>query len=107
MTLRSYANKRDKNEAEIVEVLRKAGCSVFRLDKPCDLLVGFRRQIFLVEVKAKKGKLTKAQSEFAQTWRGPPVFIIRSVDGALETIKRWSSITSADPVASTDRRAAA
>ena len=35
-----HGNSRDANEPEIVEALLKAGCSVDRVDTPCDLIVG-------------------------------------------------------------------
>lgn len=100
--LRAYANKRDASEAAIVEVLRKAGCSVIRMDKPVDLLVGFRGGTFLVEVKTGKGKLNEGQSEFIRQWRGAPVFVVRDTDGALETLKMWGALRG-----STSARAAA
>lgn len=92
MPLRSHGNKRDASEAKIVDCLRSAGCSVERMDKPCDLLIGFRGETFLVEVKTGKGKLTDSQSDFKAKWRGSPVFIIRDVSGALETLKLWTAI---------------
>lgn len=63
-------NKRDANEAEIVSRLRAHGMSVYPIDKPCDLLVGYRGRTYLVEVKAPKGKLTRTQQEFTALWRG-------------------------------------
>ena len=93
MSLRPYKNKRDASEMAIVDCLRKAGCSVIRVDRPCDLLVGYRGVAHLVEVKTgKRGKLTKAQSDFIQAWRGSPVYIIRDVDGALSTLSLWNAI---------------
>jgi hypothetical protein len=86
--LRAYGNKRDASEAGIVEVLRVAGALVYRLDRPCDLLVYYRGVIRVVEVKTGKGKLTENQKEFRKHW---PLHIIRDVDGALEAVKLWSS----------------
>ena len=40
MGLLSHANTRDANEPEIVELFEKLGASVWRMDTPCDLLVG-------------------------------------------------------------------
>jgi len=97
MTLRVYKNKRDKAEADIVDALRKAGCSVVRLDRPVDLLVGYRRQTHLVEIKTGKGKLTKSQEEFRVTWRGAYFYILRDVDDALKALKLWGASPSSLP----------
>jgi len=35
-----YANKRDRNEAEIVAILRAHGFTVALMDTPVDLLIG-------------------------------------------------------------------
>jgi len=105
--LRAYANKRDKAEADIVDALRQAGCSVVRMDKPCDLLVGHRRATYLVEVKTGKGKLTDSQSDFTKTWKGSPVFIIRDVDGVLETLKLWNAISPSSLPDNSGRKVAA
>ena len=88
MTLRSYANKRDKSEAAIVEVLRKAGCSVIHMDRPVDLLVRYRGQVHLVECKSgKRGRLTKSQRDLIDDrW---PVFVIRDIDEALAVLTEW------------------
>ena len=73
----------DKNQAAIVEALRKSGCLVFCLSsvgKGCpDLLVKLPcGQLLLIEVKSPKGKLTPDQERFqGQGW---PVVILRSPD---------------------------
>lgn len=59
-----------------------------------DLLVGFRSQTFLLEVKSPLGKkggsskkmLRKTQRNFVATWHGHPVAVVRSLDEALEAI---------------------
>lgn len=83
------AARRDEVEAEIVEVLRAAGCSVTFLNgRDCpDLLVGIRGQNLLVENKTGKAKLRPGQERFRSTWRGAPVVILRSVDDALALVK--------------------
>ncbi len=89
MTLRAYANKRDASEAPIIEVLRKAGCSVIQLDKPVDLLIGFRSRTILAECKTAKGGFTKDQIDFMASWRGSLVVTLRNVDDALAALKVW------------------
>lgn len=81
--------KRDANQAEIVEALRKAGASVHDLADVGkgfpDLLVGYAGREWLMEVKAPDGELTPDQVDFIQTWHGA-VHVVRSVDDALAMI---------------------
>jgi hypothetical protein len=53
-----------------------------------DLVVGLAGATFLVEAKASKGKLSDGQSDFAKTWRGTPVVVLRSRLGAREWLIR-------------------
>ena len=76
-----HKNKRDGNEQEIVDCLRAHGLSVVPMDMPADLLVGYNRRTWLVEVKMPKGKLTPTQADFYASWQGNET-ILRSVDDA-------------------------
>ena len=76
-----WKNKRDGNEAEIVDELRAHGFSVYPLDHPLDLIAGYMGRNYLIEVKTPKGKLTPAQVEFLEGWRGS-ANIIRSAEEA-------------------------
>lgn len=69
----------DRNQSEIVLMLRKVGCTVQLLHKVgqgCpDLLVGYRGQNLLLEVKdgelsPSARKLTDRQVEWHRDWRG-------------------------------------
>ena len=77
----------DENQREIVAALRKAGRSVVTLHQVGkgvpDLLVGYRGQNFLLEIKVPGGDLTDDQIEFEQTWRGD-VIVARSPAEAIE-----------------------
>lgn len=88
MSLNRYATKRDMAEPEVVSTLTQCGFSVVRTDKPTDLLVGFRRRMWLVEVKSGHkgyGKgLNDNQKKFAATWRGPDIVILRSAQDAMD-----------------------
>jgi Holliday junction resolvase len=84
--------RRDSTHAEIRQELRDLGASVSDTgdvgnDFP-DLVVGLAGATFLVEAKARKGKLYDGQSEFARTWRGSPVVVIRSRVEAREWLIR-------------------
>jgi len=84
--------KRDASEAAIVEALRTAGASVIRMDTPVDLLIGYRGVTHMAEVKtpgtAYGRQLKPSQKQFAETWRGSPVIILRTVDDALQLLAR-------------------
>ena len=84
----SRANSRDGNEQAIVQALRSAGASVFRLDRPVDLLVGFRGATKLLEVKdpAGRNRITPGQADFLLTWRGEQPVVVRSIEEALAAI---------------------
>ncbi len=83
--LRSYGNKRDTAEAEIVDKLRQLKCRVWLIDKPVDALVLRRGVIHAVEIKTGKGKLTEAQQAFIDS--GWPVHVLRTVDDAIRFAK--------------------
>lgn len=70
MGLSRYANRRDANEPEIIQALEAIGVSVYPMDRPLDLLCGYRGKNILIEVKVPGGKLTPAQSRFWTSWRG-------------------------------------
>ncbi len=84
-----WAAKVDRNQVEIVSVLRQAGASVLvlsRVGQGCaDLGIGFRGFTYFLEVKTDKGKLTPAEQEFMDTWRGHYA-IVRTPDDALRAI---------------------
>ena len=82
--------RRDANETEIVQDLRKIGCSVFYLDNPVDLLVGHHGKNFLMEIKdpsnpPSRRKLSDSQQEFFLMWRGQ-VHKIETFDEALTVL---------------------
>ena len=88
MTLNRYAKKRDLVEPEIVDALVALGCSVSRLDTPVDLLVGYRGQTILMEVKTGRAPLTKSQRLFVSAWTGGDLAIVRTVSEAIEVIRQ-------------------
>ena len=89
--MRRWAARRDANEGEIVEALRRAGCSVIRLHA-VDLLVGRRGQNWLMEVKdgnkpPSARKLTPTQRALRNGWRGQYT-VVTSAEEALELVNR-------------------
>jgi hypothetical protein len=88
------AAKIDANQNEIVAALRKIGCSVQILSsvgKGCpDILVGFRGENFLIEIKdgnkpPSGQKLTPDQVEWHVNWNGQ-VKVANSVEQAIEIV---------------------
>jgi hypothetical protein len=56
VSLNRYAVRRDKAEPAIIQALEQVGAEVWPLDQPVDLLVRFRQQWHLLEVKTPRGK---------------------------------------------------
>lgn len=86
------AKRRDDNQAEIVEALRKAGYQVIDLASTGDgipdlMVVSKYLRIVLIEVKTSGGKLTEPEKRFFADFRGP-VRIARSAEEAIE-IMQW------------------
>ena len=89
------AAKVDRNQSEIVQALRSVGASVYSLaavgDGIPDLLIGFRRSTYLLEVKDGKKKpsareLTPDQVRFHSEWFGGACVVVNSVPEALAAI---------------------
>lgn len=83
--------RRDVNHREIREAFRDAGASVFDTGDVGggfpDLVVGWRGQTYLIEVKRPKGgKLTTKQVAFAAGWRGAPWIEVKSRAEALAVL---------------------
>ena len=90
-----WANNKDINQAAIVDAFRKAGASVYVLNKPCDLLVGIPGYSLLVEVKQVrkrgwKSEKTPAQIKFINEWKGQYA-IVYTPDEAIELINSYRS----------------
>ena len=85
----------DSNHAEIVEALRRAGCTVQSLaaigDGTPDLLVGYDGRNLLVEVKdgsksPSRRRLTPDESTWHAAWAGQ-VVVASTIDEALAVIR--------------------
>ena len=90
------ATRIDGNHVAVVQALRKAGANVESLASVGkgvpDLLVGFRRQFVLFEVKdgakcPSAQKLTDAQVAWHKQWDGFPVFVVTSPVHAVNTLE--------------------
>jgi len=86
---RLSAGKRDAGEAEIFQAFEAAGCSIIPISStgaPDAVVFTRTGHAYLVECKARLGTLTKAQIKFRETWRGPPIHIVRSSVEALALV---------------------
>jgi hypothetical protein len=77
----------DGNQAEIVAALRDAGASVYLIQLPVDLLVGYGGKTALVEIKNLDSRYGRAgananQASWLERWKGGTAAIVDSVDSA-------------------------
>jgi hypothetical protein len=81
----------DENQAAVVKALRAYGASVHIIGRPVDLLVGYRGETFILEVKdglkiPSAQALTPDQVKFFESWRGGDAVVVRSIPEALRAI---------------------
>jgi hypothetical protein len=77
----------DANQDQIVVALRAAGAYVWIISLPVDLLVGYKSQTFLVEIKrTAKSRFTPLQRDFFENWGGGTLCRVDSPDAALRMI---------------------
>ena len=81
MSINRYNPRRDANEKEIVNYFNRIGFSVARLNTPLDLLIGYKKRNYLVEVKMPGKKLNANQVEFTEGWKGQFI-VISSIEDA-------------------------
>jgi Holliday junction resolvase len=75
-----YIHRTDKRHADCVKALRALGCSVVSLaavGRGCpDLILGFARRTYLIELKTDNAKPRKNQIDWHSAWRGTPVILL-------------------------------
>ncbi len=98
MSLHRYNAARDGNEPEIKAALKKAGMSVYPLDKPMDLLVGYGGFTVIAEVKMPRNKrgdpktYSDVQLDFIAEWRGGHHLLV-TVQDALDLAQKMKNIS--------------
>ena len=85
-----YGKRVDDNQKEIVQALEQIGCDVLEIGWPLDLLIGYRGRNWLLEIKdpaktPSERKLTDAQVQFFNTWRGQKAKV-ETVDEAIAVL---------------------
>jgi hypothetical protein len=92
---RRATTKLDGNHHAIADALRGVGCTVVSLASLAngapDLLVGLRGNTVLLEVKdgskpPSARRLTPLEKAFFARWRGGDLFVVDSVDEAIERV---------------------
>lgn len=90
MSFNRHARKKDANHAELVELFRKHGAYVIELERPVDLLIGYRRRWFTVEIKNPQGRNREqpAQIHHRQNCEhfGLPHYVLHSTDAISPTL---------------------
>jgi len=84
------AAKIDSNQPEIVDSFKAHGASVKYTpvgDGFPDLVVGYNKRNYLIEVKSEKGKLRKEQIKFFGDWNGQ-ADVIRTQEDVDKFMKR-------------------
>jgi hypothetical protein len=93
--MRKFA-KLDANHRAIASALEGIGCSVISLaplgNGAPDLLVGFRGRTICLEVKdgskpPSARRLTPLEKAFFARWRGGDLFVVDSIEDAIERVK--------------------
>jgi hypothetical protein len=81
------AAKIDDNQPSIVKALKDIGASTEYIKKPVDLLVCFRGETSLMEVKNRDGKnqLTREQVEFIARWPGK-IHVVHTPEEAIRAV---------------------
>ncbi len=90
MVMPKHGAATDANQQEIVDALKKIGCSVLVIGTPVDLLVGHRARNFLFEVKdpnkpPSQRKKTPTQESFFASWKGQ-VRIVETAEDAIHVV---------------------
>lgn len=84
------AGRTDGNHAEIIAALRGMGAQALYIQRPVDLLVGYRGVNVLLEVKDGRlppsaRKLTRMEQAFLDTWPGR-VCVVTSPEEAMTAV---------------------
>ncbi|MBO2009199.1 hypothetical protein [Hymenobacter negativus] len=94
MPRRTTVARVDANQPAVVAALRGIGASVLHLHTlpNCfDILVGFRKRDFIMEIKdgslpESKRQLTEGEAKFRDEWRGGTYHIVTTPDEAIAIV---------------------
>ena len=97
-----YAARTDANHADIIALLRKAGCSVLDMSRlgggAPDIALGYGGLTMFAEIKdgskpPSARKLTDAEQRWVDSWTGGCRLITNSEDAlqAAQTLREWAT----------------
>ncbi len=89
--IRRPLHRSDGNQARIISALRQAGVKVEVIGEPVDLLCGYARKLFLLEVKdgerrPSERRLRPTQQAFFNEWVGFPVYKVETISEAFNAL---------------------
>lgn len=88
MSLKSFGNKRDEVEQEVVRTLKQMGALVYKLTAPADLLIDWRGKWMLVECKSSQNSQFTAVQEDLVDKANAPVIIAYGAKDVIDKITR-------------------
>lgn len=94
MTIKRFDARRDEPERLIVKGLQAIGCQVLRIENP-DLLILYRDQLFLIEVKSPTGRQTRIQRRLVES--GWPIHTVQTLVEAVAVVMGKSPEDVVDP----------
>ena len=83
MSLKRFATRRDSVEPSIIKALRRVGADCILLDT-WDVLILFRGQLFMLDCKSHRGRITASQQDLID--RGWPLKFAKTPEDALKVI---------------------
>jgi hypothetical protein len=104
--MRYHSAKADANQPEIVKEFRRLGAYILhihRLKNCCDLVVNYRGQIVMVEVKMPGKQLTDGEDTFSKEWQAADgkYAVITTVEEAralVENMGRYAKLIKNNPI---------
>ena len=78
----TYARRRDANEPQLVDAMRRIGLKVFYTSELGDCIVQYGKQTRLIEIKTETGTYTDAQCKRKQA--GLITHELRKIDDVVE-----------------------
>jgi Holliday junction resolvase len=94
MTIKRFDARRDEPERLIVKGLQAIGCQVLRIENP-DLLILYRGQLWLIEVKSPTGRQTRIQRRLVES--GWPIHTVQTLVEAVAVVMGKSPEGVVDP----------
>jgi hypothetical protein len=88
-----FAQRRDGNEAAILEALVAAGGTYLKINGKNlpDLAIGYAGHTFIVEIKQPGETLRPDQARAFKKWRGGPIFVVATIEELMQLLRRYGA----------------